>query len=156
MALYAADGTTRLDRAAALAKATTVVPADPQVKVTENLYFGTREDGTDFPENRRQIAFHKGQIVPKSAIERYFRDATITSIVPVEGAAAGGTTVTIRGSNFTPGATPKLGGTAFTNVTVKNETTITGKIPAKTAGAYDVSVTTDAGTVTKTGVFTTA
>jgi hypothetical protein len=54
---------------------------------------------------------------------------------------AGGTGVTITGTNFVTGATVTFGGTAATNVAVTNSTTITATTPAHAAGAVTVTVT---------------
>src|ERR1019366_6849182 len=54
---------------------------------------------------------------------------------------AGGTAVTITGTNFAAGATVTFGGTAATNVAVVNGTTITATTPAGRAGAVTVTVT---------------
>jgi hypothetical protein len=66
---------------------------------------------------------------------------TITSVVPASGPFFGGKPVTINGSGFHSGATVTLGGTAATNVTVVNATTITATTPAHAAGAVSVTVT---------------
>ena len=57
------------------------------------------------------------------------------------GSTAGGTAVTITGTNFVSGATVKFGSTAATNVVVVNSTTITATTPAGSAGAVTVTVT---------------
>lgn len=65
----------------------------------------------------------------------------VTGISPASGSTAGGTAVTISGSNFASGATVTVGGTAATGVTVVNASTITATTPAHTAGAVNVVVT---------------
>ena len=60
---------------------------------------------------------------------------------PNSGSTAGGTAVTITGTNFAAGATVTFGGTAATNVVVVNSTTITATTPAGSAGAVTVTVT---------------
>ena len=52
---------------------------------------------------------------------------TVTSVCPNSGTTAGGTAVTITGTNFAAGATVTFGGTAATNVVVVNSTTITAR-----------------------------
>jgi len=79
---------------------------------------------------------------------------TVTSVIPNSGVLAGGTSVTLTGTNFVAGATATIGGTAVTNVTVVSSTSITGATPAGTAGAKNVVVTTSAGSGTCTGCFT--
>jgi len=67
---------------------------------------------------------------------------TITSISPTSGTTAGGTVVTITGTNFGSGATVKFGASAATNVSVTSSTSITATTPAASAtGAVAVSVT---------------
>ena len=65
----------------------------------------------------------------------------VSSVVPNSGSTAGGTAVTITGTNFAAGATVTFGGTAATNVVAVNSTTITATTPAHAAGAVTVTVT---------------
>jgi fibronectin type 3 domain-containing protein len=65
----------------------------------------------------------------------------VTSVSPNSGPAAGGTAVTITGSNFAAGATVTFGGAAATNVVVVSGTSITATAPAGSAGAVTVAVT---------------
>ena len=67
----------------------------------------------------------------------------VTSISPTAGPAAGGTTVTITGTNFS-GATVMFG-TAATSITSNTGTQITAIAPAG-SGTVDVTVTTAGGT----------
>ncbi len=66
---------------------------------------------------------------------------TVSSVSPNSGSTAGGTAVTITGTNFVAGATVTFGATAATNVVVVNSTTITATTPAGSAGAVTVTVT---------------
>ena len=68
---------------------------------------------------------------------------TVTSVSPNSGTTAGGTAVTITGTNFALGSDRgRLGlRAAATNVVVVNSTTITATTPAGTAGAVTVTVT---------------
>ncbi|MDS1137542.1 beta strand repeat-containing protein, partial [Nitratireductor indicus] len=79
---------------------------------------------------------------------------SITSISPNNGPEAGGTSVTITGTNFTGATAVTFGGTAAASFTVNSSTTISAVTPAGTAGAVDVAVTTAGGTDTETGGFT--
>ncbi|HEX3185874.1 MAG TPA: IPT/TIG domain-containing protein, partial [Pyrinomonadaceae bacterium] len=65
---------------------------------------------------------------------------SVSGINPTSGTTAGGTSVTISGSNFVSGATVTIGSTAATNVVVTNSTTITATTPAHTAGTVNVTV----------------
>ena len=71
----------------------------------------------------------------------YIGQPTVSSVSPNNGSTAGGTSVTITGTNFASGATVTFGGTAATNVVVENITTITATTPAGSAGAVTVTVT---------------
>ena len=66
---------------------------------------------------------------------------TVSSVSPNGGTTAGGTAVTITGTNFASGATVTFGSGAATNVVVVNGTTITATTPAGSAGAVTVTVT---------------
>ncbi len=81
----------------------------------------------------------------------YAAAPTISSISPSAGALAGGTTVTITGTNFTATPTVKIGGSAATSVLWLSSTTLTAVIPTHSAGAFDVVITnpdTQLGTLT--------
>ena len=67
----------------------------------------------------------------------------VSSVSPNSGSTAGGTAVTITGTNFASGATVAFGGTVATNVVVASGTTIMATTPAGIAGAATVSVTTN-------------
>ena len=70
---------------------------------------------------------------------------TVSSVSPNNGSTAGGTAVTITGTNYAAGATVTFGSTAATNVVVVNSTTITATTPAGSAGATTVTVTNATG-----------
>jgi hypothetical protein len=65
----------------------------------------------------------------------------VTSISPVSGPVAGGTTVTINGSGFVAGATVAIGGVAATGVVVGGSTSLTAVTGAHATGLADVTVT---------------
>jgi hypothetical protein len=69
----------------------------------------------------------------------------VNSITPNSGTTAGGTNVSIGGSQFSAGATVRIGGLPATNVVVTNSTTITAKTPAHSAGLANVVVTNSDG-----------
>jgi hypothetical protein len=91
---------------------------------------------------------------------------TIAAISPNTGSVAGGTTVTITGTNFLnplngpdTGTSVRFGTIAATSVTVLNATTLTAVVPAAAAaGAVDVVVSNNHigpwGSATSTGGFT--
>jgi phospholipase C len=65
----------------------------------------------------------------------------VNSINPQSGTTAGGTPVTISGSNFISGATVSFDTNAATNVSVVNASTISAVTPPHAAGVANVSVT---------------
>jgi hypothetical protein len=73
---------------------------------------------------------------------------TVTAVSPNHGSTLGGTTITITGTNFASGATVTVGGTAATNVTVVNSTTITARTGAHATGTVAVAVTVGTSTGT--------
>ncbi|MGD0089589.1 MAG: kelch repeat-containing protein [Planctomycetota bacterium] len=71
----------------------------------------------------------------------------LTALSPPGGPTAGGTAVTITGSNFASGATVTFGAAAAANVTIKNASTITCIAPAfASGGIVTVTVTNPDGT----------
>ena len=70
---------------------------------------------------------------------------TVTGLTPSVGSTAGGTLVTITGTDFTGATAVDFGTTAATNLTVVNDTTLTADSPAGT-GVVNVTVTSPAGT----------
>jgi len=79
---------------------------------------------------------------------------TATSVAPNSGSTTGGTSVTVTGTHFQPGATVSFGGSVLTVSTV-TPTTITGTTTAHAAGAVAVTVTNaDAQTGTCADCFT--
>ena len=76
---------------------------------------------------------------------------TVTALNPTSGSTAGGTSVTITGTNLTGATAVSFGGTAATGVSVVNATTVTCTSPAHAAGLVDVTVTTPGGTSATTG-----
>src|SRR5208283_1947970 len=70
---------------------------------------------------------------------------TVSSVSPNSGSTAGGTAVTITGTNFVAGATVTFGSAAATNLVVVSGTQITATTPAGSAGAVAVTVTNSGG-----------
>jgi hypothetical protein len=65
---------------------------------------------------------------------------TISGISPSSGSTAGGTTVTLTGSNFASGATVTVGGVEATGVTVISAASLRAVTGARAAGTADVVV----------------
>ena len=79
---------------------------------------------------------------------------TVTYVYPNAGPLAGGTSVTITGTDFTGVTSVTIGGVAATSVVTVSATTITADTPAGAAGAEDVVVTAGGGPGTLSGGFT--
>ncbi len=71
---------------------------------------------------------------------------TVTGVSPASGPPAGGTAVTITGTNFQNPAIVDFGSVEATGATVVSPTEITAVSPAQVAGAVDVTVATPGGT----------
>lgn len=124
-----------------------------QRKLTADVYQKFTQDGSAY-EGATKLLFHNGQVVTEDLIDGLFETATITDIDPATGPAAGGTVVTIDGTNLAGVEGVTFGGTAGTNLKRVSDTRIQITTPAKTAGAYTVAVLDDAGTVSEVNGFT--
>ncbi|MEO4000559.1 IPT/TIG domain-containing protein [Mesorhizobium sp. CAU 1732] len=79
---------------------------------------------------------------------------SIAAVSPNSGSVNGGTQVTITGTGFTANATVDIGGNPAATVTFVSSTQIRAVTPPGAAGAADVLVTTDGGSVTEPSAFT--
>jgi alpha-tubulin suppressor-like RCC1 family protein len=70
----------------------------------------------------------------------------LSKLAPKTGSAAGGTTVTITGANFTGVTAVSFGGVPASSFIVNSSTTITAVTPAEAPAAVHVAVTTEFGT----------
>jgi hypothetical protein len=75
----------------------------------------------------------------------YLPPPTVTGVSPSSGPRAGGTSVSVTGTNFTGATTVKFGSANAKSFTVNSESSITAVSPAETAGTVDVTVTTPGG-----------
>jgi hypothetical protein len=71
---------------------------------------------------------------------------TVTGVSPNNGPQAGGTSVTVNGSNFYGATAVDFGSTAGSGITSITATSLSVTVPPGTAGAVDVTVTTPNGT----------
>ena len=71
---------------------------------------------------------------------------TVTKVIPSSGGTAGGTVVTITGTNLTGATKVAFGGTAGTALSVVSATQVKVTAPVRAAGTVDVLVTTAGGT----------
>jgi hypothetical protein len=76
---------------------------------------------------------------------------TVTGVSPSSGPTAGGTSVTITGTNFTGMLSVAFGSQAATALAVNSSTQITATAPASNAGTVDITVTSSAGTSVTSG-----
>lgn len=76
------------------------------------------------------------------------------TVEPNEGAAAGGTEVTLSGQNLTGTTGVTFGGVAATEVEVVDDSTVTCVTGPHAAGVVDVVATDNIGSKTETGAFT--
>ncbi len=72
---------------------------------------------------------------------------TLTTVRPAKGPAAGGATVTIKGTGLSGATAVDFAATPATSFTVNSATSITAVAPPGTAGAAAITVTTSNGTV---------
>ena len=151
MSLHQANDT-RLTRTTFDALTTAYVDPDPRVVVNQDIFGHGKSDG-ETGKTRRHRVFRAGQVVRKSAVDRAFRLATITSLSPATGPAAGGTAVTVLGSDFDDNAVVKFDTTNATSIVVVSSKKITCVAPAHAAATVNVSVTLDGGVTTKTNAF---
>jgi subtilisin-like proprotein convertase family protein len=79
---------------------------------------------------------------------------TVTAVAPGHGPTAGGTAVTITGTDFIGATAVTIGGAAATGVIVVDGTTITATTPAGSEGAASVLVTTTGGTNAANALYT--
>ena len=101
------------------------------------------------------VVYNKNGVSTQRRSYTYLPQLRISSIAPVTGPLAGGTTVTLTGTGFTGATAVRFGTTDATGLTVVSATEVTVVTPAATiAGAVDVSITTPAGTWTSRRVFT--
>ena len=94
-----------------------------------------------------------GGIATLAGAFTYVQAPTIASVTPSTGVLAGGTAITITGTNLTGAISVTVGGTPATSVVVVNATTITALTPAATEGVKPIVVSTLGGATTQTVLF---
>ncbi|WP_430868790.1 ThuA domain-containing protein [Demequina aurantiaca] len=78
-------------------------------------------------------------------VEEEVSAPALSALSPTSGTTAGGTTVTLTGTDFTGATSVKFGTASGTSLAVVSDTKITVKTPAHAAGTVNVVVTTAAG-----------
>lgn len=127
---------------AGLAKTTWTDP-DPWLVITNDTYERFQLPGSSTPA--RRLKWRAGQKVRTSDFDAAWPAATVTSVTPATGPAAGGTAVTIKGTNL-KGSTGATIGVAVTSYVVVDDYTATAVTGATTAGVKTATVTDDSGT----------
>lgn len=103
-------------------------PRGRLIQAADGYFYGTADYGGEF-QGGVVYRFDPAAVV------------SIASVAPDAGPSAGGTSLTIAGTQFQPGATVKIGYVAAGNVNVSGSTEITAEAPALSPGAaYDVYV----------------
>lgn len=131
---FGLDGTAISGACATAAEGTGSTCSWNTTGVTPGSYYvyGITNDGTN-----PQVSAYSGGTITISAVPVI----SISGIVPNAGATAGGTSVTISGSNFQSGATITFDGISATDIIFVDSGTLTAKTPAHAAGSVDVLVT---------------
>lgn len=154
MRLYKKNGGARVTKGAFPASA----DPDPLMVITEDLvetrpFNDPRNDNT--PQGSIKLkGFKAGTVMRQSKINALFDPATIETVTPVTGTTAGGTVVTITGTNLDGVSSVTFGGTAGTALTVVSATQVKVTTPAKTAGLQAIVVVDDSGSVNSLAGFT--
>ena len=107
------------------------IPAGDFKFITDTDDFSTIEIEAEVQKNATDGSFGKWTIREQSS-------TTLTSVTPNTGTSAGGTSVTLAGTNFTGQTGVTFGGAAATAFTVVNSTSITCTVPAHATGAVAV------------------
>lgn len=134
---------------------TPVTDPDPLVTLTQDVY-AERPPAVlnlkDFEGGAQPLVkvlvAKAGQAIHQSKLDRLYDVVTVDSFAPTSGAAAGGTVVTLTGTNLDRVASVTFDGAAGGSLTEVSPTELTVTTPAHAAGAVDVVVTDDDGDAT--------
>jgi len=139
--------------------ANTITPANVTVNSPTSLSVPA-PSGTDHTTVDVTVTDQFGQTSPTSAADHYtYADApTVTGVSPDLGSIAGGTHVTISGTDLGPVTGVSFGSTPVPmgNFTANADGTVTATAPPGSGGQVDITVTTPLGTsaITKSDLFT--
>jgi len=142
------------------APSTTTVATGAYVfdKTTTKLTFNTNGPVTitltasapGFTSNSTSFIVNNGDTLSGKDITLSPAAPTVTTVTPNQGPTAGGTSVTITGTNFAGATAVNFGAIAGSSVTINGSgTQITATSPEEAVGTVDVTVTTPAGTSAK-------
>lgn len=159
MSLHQKDSGTRVTAANIGDVTDAVADTDPLLVVLEDLiqrreYEGGNDATAATGDDYVTKAFKAGEKVRTSVILAMLTPAEVDSITPANGAAAGGTALTIKGSGLDGVTAVTIGGVATTSLVVVDSETVTCTTGAHSAGVVNVVIADDAGAVTVTNGFT--
>jgi hypothetical protein len=89
----------------------------------------------------------------QAGLYTYAAVPTVTAVSPGGGPIAGGTAITLTGTDLDGATAVTIDGVAATSISVVNATTITARTPAHAAGRVSVAVTTPGGSATGAGLY---
>lgn len=149
------DGTGNiLNKTEFLALTTAVPQPEAKYRLTAPIYETYSLSGESNHQSGKRKLHKTGDVLTQSQIDAMFAAGTVTTVAPTTGGVAGGTAVTIMGTNLSGVEGVTFGGTAATAVKVVSDTKVTCVAPAHAAGAVSVVVKDDAGDITKTNAYT--
>ncbi len=152
MTLRKADGT--IIKLANITDVTDPVTQPNKLVFTEPVYETYNQEGATKHEKNRRLRFRTGEEILEADLQAEYTTATVTGISPATGAAAGGTTVTLTGTNLQGTTGVTIGGVATDQFKIISDTKISCRTGAHAAGAVNVVVADDAGNVTKSNYYT--
>lgn len=104
--------------------------------------------------DQRAVALGKVVRAATANSPAYPAPTAAAALSPATGAAAGGTAVTVTGTNLSGTIAVLFDDTPGTGLTVVSDTSVTVTTPAHSAGAVVVAVVTPGGVVRKAAAFT--
>lgn len=112
-----------------------------KVKLTERSeYIDGAFDTFDGINGTINLVDQDGTTVENVSSFKTYQAPTITAVSPSSGTDAGGTSITLTGTNFRSGAIVMIDGVECTSVNVVSATSITCVTPAHAEGIYDITV----------------
>lgn len=145
-----------LNKAELTALTTQVAQPQPDRKFTADVFesYALSGEGEGNHESGKRRKFKAGTVISQRDFDALYSAATVTSISPATGPAAGGTKITLKGTRLSGVEGVLIGGTPCTEVKVVDDKTVTAKTPVGTAGAKSVVTKDDFADVTSANGFT--
>jgi hypothetical protein len=132
------------------------VTADTYALVsTDNGLTGVGATDATLEGGRLVLKYRAGTVISAAERDAHYPLATVPgALSPASGTTAGGTVVTITGTNLTGVYDVTFGGTSGTNLIIDSATQIRVTTPAKTAGALTVVIRDDSQDISKATAYT--